>query len=74
MTTFGLQHTPVEVILDQAEQILNIHQMFQIELAEKVNSWDKKEEIGNIFIGFVSFKRQYILLVSCMERYNAVGV
>ncbi len=27
--------------------------MFQIELADKVKNWDRDEQIGNIFTGFV---------------------
>lgn len=51
---YGLQGSIVDVILSKAEQILDIHKMFQIELADKVKNWDKEEEIGTCFIGFVS--------------------
>lgn len=54
LTTYGLQGSIVDVILSKAEQILDIHKMFQIELADKVKNWDKEEEIGTCFIGFVS--------------------
>ena len=34
--------------------ILQCHNMFQIELAAKVSDWDDNEEIGNVFTASVS--------------------
>ncbi|XP_076085597.1 rho guanine nucleotide exchange factor 10-like protein [Mytilus galloprovincialis] len=59
LTTYGLQGSIVDVILSKAEQILDIHKMFQIELADKVKNWDKEEEIGTCFIGF--FSREMVI-------------
>jgi len=40
--------------------------MFQIELADKVENWDRDEQIGNIFTGFVCIII-IVLLITVLE-------
>ncbi|XP_052082566.1 rho guanine nucleotide exchange factor 10-like isoform X2 [Mytilus californianus] len=72
LTTYGLQGSVVDVILCKAEQILDIHKMFQIELADKVKNWDKEEEIGNTFIGFFSREMVIELYSGYVNNFSSV--
>ena len=44
----------INTIFFKIRDILQCHNMFHIELAECINVWDEKEEIGNVFTASVS--------------------
>ena len=44
----------INTIFFKIRDILQCHNMFHIELAECINVWDEREEIGNVFTASVS--------------------
>ena len=53
-----LSRATIKTIFHKVKDILQCHNMFQIELSETIKVWDDEEKIGNVFNASVS--NQYI--------------
>lgn len=52
----------VKVTFDKVEDIYNLHKMFQIELGDRMENWNEREEIGSIYTLVHSIFNEFILL------------
>lgn len=44
----------IGTLFHKCEQILHVHSLFRVALAECVSSWDENEKLGDVFVGTFS--------------------